>query len=561
MKKFACLFSVIFGILFAGSASAASVTTISLGDFNAYIADFNVRALDFRISVDEPDILDTFSVNVNGGGVFFRDYFNVQLWMDTGDDGFQGWGYDQFITQAPQIGAPFIFSGLNVPIVESERFFVTIDIGTTGFPPNTIEFILTPPNDFNGDDAYQEGESGVFLESGVISSLFGGNSRRISLIPVKADVNGPKSFFNDISNDVSNPTLLVPVDGVVNFSGGARDRHAGLVDSIQLFIGDDIIVDALGSGATEIDWTAEYEPEIGLNKFYTIRANAVDGLGKPDLSGNYYIQIDSREMSLGHSTVSATKSEVVADGSDSLLINVDILDSIGNGLEGRVIDYVFFLDGEEFVNATASTDDGGRASLQESFGLAGNYVVKASLNGVIIGQVGFVAVDEDIILPEDPEEQDEPLQEGIKPGDLIKGTLDAVYFYSTIGKRHVFVNQAVYESWYGTNFDSVVVISDELLASITLGMNVGYRPGSMLTSPSVNEVFLVTRGQSLRHLPSEKFAKNLFGDTWNKMIHDLPESLLFGYDISDPFAEVDTVNLFLLQDEAITIDDEIALRS
>jgi hypothetical protein len=152
-----------------------------------------------------------------------------------------------------------------------------------------------------------------------------------------------------------------------------------------------------------------------------------------------------------------------------------------------------------------------------------------------------------------------PPQSNFAAGDLIKGSLSAVYYYSQQGTRHVFVTQAVYDTWYDGDFSTVKTITDAELASIPLGKNVGFRPGSMLTSPSINEVYFVDRGQLLRHISTEQVAINLFGSTWNKQIHDLQDSLLFNYNFGTIINSTTDVNLSQIQNSSITIDDELTI--
>lgn len=554
MKKFACLFSVIFGIFFAQSVYAApTLTTNQNQDVQVMVKDYEVMVIDFTINVDEPDILKALTATVNGGGVFYRDYFNVRLWIDRGLEGYQGYGYDQLVTQSPSNAAPFIFDGLDINIIESTRFFVTIDIGTSGFPPNTLEFVIQQPNDFNADGEYEEGEQGVFLESGLIDSYFGGSTRRVIFSPVKADVHGPRSFVNDVSNIEGQPTLFAVDNGQITFTGMAKDRNGGVVDRVELLIGDLEPVQAEIARDNETEWTAVYNVPSDLFETYTMYINAVDGLQKPALSGPYYLTIDSRTINASNSLLSLSKTSAIANGSDKITFTVNVKDGASNPLDQRTVHFRFYLNGDDFVSASKVTNASGVAVLDETFGLPGNYRVDVTVDDVLLDTASFT------VAPNPDQPEPDTNFDNINAGDLIKGSQDAVYYYSSLGKRHVFVTQSVYASWYGDNFDSVKTITDEQLASIELGLNVPYKPGTMLTAPSVNEVYVVTRGISLRHIPSETFAKTWFGDNWNKMIFDMQESLLFAYDISDPFAENDNPGLSQFDNASVTIDAELML--
>ena len=63
---------------------------------------------------------------------------------------------------------------------------------------------------------------------------------------------------------------------------------------------------------------------------------------------------------------------------------------------------------------------------------------------------------------------------------LIRGeTFSAVYYMGADGFRYVFPNSNTYFTWYD-DFDAVKMISDSDLATIQIGGNVTYRPGSSM---------------------------------------------------------------------------------
>jgi hypothetical protein len=68
----------------------------------------------------------------------------------------------------------------------------------------------------------------------------------------------------------------------------------------------------------------------------------------------------------------------------------------------------------------------------------------------------------------------------LSSGDLIKGSLPAVYYYGADAKRYVFPDVKTYETWYGSDFSSVKTITDTELATIPIGGNVTYRPGESM---------------------------------------------------------------------------------
>lgn len=124
----------------------------------------------------------------------------------------------------------------------------------------------------------------------------------------------------------------------------------------------------------------------------------------------------------------------------------------------------------------------------------------------------------------------------IKSGDLIRGeTFPAVYYYGKDGFRYVFPNDKTYFTWY-SNFDSVKWVSDADLGTIQIGGNVTYKAaGRMVKINSDPKTYAVSQGGTLRWVKTEAAAIALYGNTWNKMIDDVPDSF-FGsnYHIGDP---------------------------
>jgi hypothetical protein len=127
-------------------------------------------------------------------------------------------------------------------------------------------------------------------------------------------------------------------------------------------------------------------------------------------------------------------------------------------------------------------------------------------------------------------------------GDLIKlpndGDLEtthdsAVYYVGSDGKRYVFPNSKVYFSWYA-NFDTVKEVSQSEISSLPIGGNVTYRPGTRLVKIiSDPKVYAVEPGGVLRPIGSETVAKALYGNSWNKIIDDVPDAYFVNYTIGD----------------------------
>ncbi len=118
-------------------------------------------------------------------------------------------------------------------------------------------------------------------------------------------------------------------------------------------------------------------------------------------------------------------------------------------------------------------------------------------------------------------------------GSLIKGSLAAVYYCGADGKRYVFANEKVYFSWYA-DFSAVTGISDALLASIPIGGNVTYRPGSKLVKIQTDpKTYAVDKNGTLRWVSTEDAARRLYGPNWNRQVEDIPDPFFIDYRLGE----------------------------
>ncbi|MDD5726100.1 MAG: hypothetical protein PHC53_01660 [Patescibacteria group bacterium] len=160
------------------------------------------------------------------------------------------------------------------------------------------------------------------------------------------------------------------------------------------------------------------------------------------------------------------------------------------------------------------------------------------------------------------------IQINVKPNDLVKlqddGNLNtqedsAVYYIGADGKRHAFPNSGIYFSWY-KDFSNVQIISLDKLASIPLGKNVRYKPGSvMLKFTTDPKTYLVTSGGIMRWIKTEAIAKTLYGADWNKFIVDLNDTQFASYTIGEPINAATDVDLAAIKASVLTISDDLHL--
>lgn len=124
------------------------------------------------------------------------------------------------------------------------------------------------------------------------------------------------------------------------------------------------------------------------------------------------------------------------------------------------------------------------------------------------------------------------------PGDLIKGSLSAVYYVTADGKRLAFPNEAAYFSWYA-DFNGIKTVADAELAALPLAGLVTIRPGTKIVKfATETKFYAVAHGGMLRALASDAVTKIIFGDDWANKVVIIPDAFLssykFGVDITGP---------------------------
>lgn len=138
----------------------------------------------------------------------------------------------------------------------------------------------------------------------------------------------------------------------------------------------------------------------------------------------------------------------------------------------------------------------------------------------------------------------------ILPGDLIKGSGSAVYYYANNSTRLVFPNEATYKTWYN-DFSTVKTISDLDLAAIPLGENVTYHAGSRLIKvPSVPKVYAVAAPHTLRWIKTADVAAELYGTDWSTKVDDLSDAFFANYDQGPDITSAADFSLTTEQTEA-----------
>lgn len=222
---------------------------------------------------------------------------------------------------------------------------------------------------------------------------------------------------------------------------------------------------------------------------------------------------------------------------------------------GSIMSWVkIVIDGEEF--AATTSDNYLNWQYVANFS-AGEHTVKIKHRDQVGNQGETAAITitaEAAVAEPEPEPTPAPLPE-IIPGNLIKGSLPSVYYYSSDGKRYVFPNEKTYKTWYA-DFSSVKTITDDALAGIAIGGNVTYRPGVKMVKITTDpKVYAVAKGGVLRWVKTEAAAQSLYGENWNQMIEDVPDAFFTNYTVGTSIEGVADYNPETVKNEVTSIAD------
>lgn len=128
------------------------------------------------------------------------------------------------------------------------------------------------------------------------------------------------------------------------------------------------------------------------------------------------------------------------------------------------------------------------------------------------------------------------------PGSVIKGSLQHLYWYSAVdGKRYVFPTDGTFRTWFPVGGPQPIIhqIPDAELATIPIGGNVTYRPGTRLIKIKEDpKIYAVSQGGTLRWLTSATVASTIFGPDWYMLVDEIPDAFFVNYVIGRDISSV-----------------------
>jgi hypothetical protein len=142
---------------------------------------------------------------------------------------------------------------------------------------------------------------------------------------------------------------------------------------------------------------------------------------------------------------------------------------------------------------------------------------------------------------ESNDDEDDIHRGQVKNGDLIKlqcgpGAIGdhpckSVYYVGDDGKRHPFLNESVYYSWYA-NFNQVKLVTAAKMSDLSLGETVLYRPGSVLVKfATAPEIYAIGEKSELRAYEKESLVVGDYGSKWKNKIVTVSEQLISVFKI------------------------------
>jgi V8-like Glu-specific endopeptidase len=107
-------------------------------------------------------------------------------------------------------------------------------------------------------------------------------------------------------------------------------------------------------------------------------------------------------------------------------------------------------------------------------------------------------------------------------------------------QRWVFPNEATFFSWF-PDFKVVYNVSLDTISPFRIVRNVTLKPGTLVKSQTNPRVFVVvdTFG-TMRWIPSEAKAIQIWGANWAHLVHDIPDEFYTNYTVGQPLDDIST---------------------
>jgi len=501
-----------------------------------YRGTFDDLVMDFSLVVTSSDTVNAISLRNLGTASYLRDIKYMKLWADEGPTGFQGMNIDREIGTLSYSTTYLSWSidTLNEKITTSERFFVTVETFSSLNTSTTIQMQIPLLADNNGNGSYDIGDFGIFMDSGnngpTDINIANDNSQVTSTSTV--DRFPPKIILSNL------------IDGAIlnndNFTinGLARDQGNSYLQTFQVMIdGQAFNID----NYDQTNYTWSYAWNNISDGSHTLSILARDGWGNPTQTNLITVSVSRQIFSATNSMATIDKSAIKNDGLDKATVTVIIKDQNNQPIKNRQISVDTSSD-VIISNTNNSSDANGQIVFEARSVALGTKTLTIKVDTQVLKTL-TLNVNTGL----------QPIA-GINFGDLIKASGPAIYYYGADGKRYVFPNLKTYLTWYN-DFSTVKTITDEQLASITIGGNVTYRPGMKMVKITTDpKVYAIDAQGTLRWITTEQLAIQLYGANWNTLVEDVSDAFFINYKMGSQINSQSDFNPVNIKNEASSIN-------
>ena len=517
MKKIGFIILIFsFFLLPAGPVSAAveysvnpllSSVTYSY-HFDHPVFDFELSGIDFLYALTVENTGATANIGVDKLCLYQDDGNNVfdGMAIDT-DLGCGNWSVD---------GQYWYWDDLAVFLGDNPRLFITVETTTLS---RSIPLQLRIPTYYDqaDDGLFDAGvDRGLFVlgETGLpLSDLMDTSTHYLdSRSGSNADLFGPKIVVTNLDDG---DTLL---DGAYyTIEGQARDQGGSLINSLEVCI-DEICQIGFDLQDNYLHW--EYDWVFDGDGAHEIYVKSFDNAGNLSTTDPITVTVDNSAI-YSRENSSYVVSKSVAGLNEVVSINFDIRD-VNNDPKSDI-----------FVEVNPFSTVGVRIDKESGYSDENGSIVFETWSNVA-GEVSYdIYVDEvyfsSFYINYEVAAVDFPVLD-FETGRFIKlADQPAVYFLGADNVRHAYPTQKIWESYWGSYFSQVEVVTNDAMAGYNLGRNVTFKTGTLMKIPSVPKVYQVQNTGEIRWVPDELTANLLFGEGWASLVKDLPESFFTDY--------------------------------
>ena len=280
------------------------------------------------------------------------------------------------------------------------------------------------------------------------------------------------------------------------------------------------------------------------NGSHTAYVRAVDESGNEGTAASLSFTVDADSNDDDAPTVGKI-SPTTAVKDTTVTLSADISD------DGDIDDCDLYLDGEYEKNMTLKTD---YTYTTYKFTSTGSHTAYVRCTDDDDNKTSGSSVTIVVSSGTSDADSGDIIKIGCEGDVYVNDPCTAVYYYGADGYRHAFPNESVYKSWY-TNYNNLVVLSEDAMSDIPLGGNVTYRPGTYLIKFSTNTVYAISYGGVLRPIANAEIAEAIYDEDWVGDIVIVGDVFYGNYTIGDIIDSSNDYSKSAVKSASDSIDD------